>query len=399
MKRTNLNLAIIILIVAIATLLMGSSVMASSWSTDYYSSFERVEISTNNAGQTVYKVYDGSYTPKLEIFARGGNIWNNTTQVLLTDSNKGATYVAVDSDLNVYGINQWGYAVKYRKNFEKQDVPPVLSDYPGVTGFKKDQNGFVIGIYTSSGLYDIEEDDIVSSSNTNYNYNYNSYNYSSSNKYPYVVQSGNSYFYYTSSNYCYTYTLSGSRLKYKNSTISSEVEEVAFAKGYLLFITDNNELYRVKIGTDDKEFICYNFKSWDYASSSSYWVTEAEDQNGKSYSVTSSGYYYDDDDDDYPYVVADDDYYYYYKSSSKVYKYRLTNSGKLSYDGDTIATEVEEIQFAEGYLLYIKNGDCYSVKLGSTSYSKKYSDFIDWEFDDDTGLVESIETEDDEYDF
>ena len=369
-----------------------NTIPAMAWTTgSTVSSSSGVEISVNNMGQTVYRVYSGGYL-QLEIFAKNGNIWNNTMQVLLANgTNKGAAYVGIDHNYNVYGVtsqvvNGKSYSevgTRYSRYFANGSQPEYLVEYPGVTGFATDSTGFVTGIYTSRGLYSISQNSIISD-NTTYDNN-DAYSTEYPVGYPYVVQNGNDYYYYTSSNYQYTYTLSSKRLKYGNTTIASNVDEVAWGYGCVLYVTTSNQVYASQIGSTRTTKICSNFLSWTYDSNNL--VIAVRDTNSQVYSLSSYGYsssysYCDDNNYyDYPYVWQDGIYYYYEKDSNTTYTYRLTTARNLYYNSTFIASNVDEIQFGDGYLLYVIGNTAYSVKIGNRSYYKKYNYFQEFIYD------------------
>lgn len=393
----------------------------------------RVDSGVNSLGQSFYRFYNNGNL-EVEIFTRNGNVWNNTTQTLLTTSNKDAGSLMIDSSYNVYGVSsqvvQSGrtlndVAVQYDRYFTSDSTPRYLTEHPGVTGFQTDSNGIGIGIYTADGLYSIAEDRIVSNNSifNNNNWNNNSNyrpNYNSNSSYPRIIQSkdryDNKYEYYTSNQLKYTYTLSSNGvLSYGGRTIASNVNEdmQCGINDYLVFTKDRQACI-VKVGTTSVNVLCNNFAEYIYDGSSYNRVIGAEDTSGNQYWIdghywcdTDGDYFYDPDDDDYrfddyPIVHQNGDYQYYLAEPNDVYTYRLTD-GKLYYSDKNgretfIAEKVDEIAFADGYMIYVvSTGNSWNpsqtakvTRIGSTRVIKTYSNFEYFEQDDNNLVTEIV---------
>lgn len=133
------------------------------------SGFVRVEKTMNEEKQMVYRLYRGEKL-QLEIFARKGNIWDNTSRVLLTNSNMSPENIMIDADGNVYGIEEKvmkngrileKVAVQFETGVGEESKPMYLTDYPNVIEFQTASNGVGIGIFTKNGLYNLELNQIV----------------------------------------------------------------------------------------------------------------------------------------------------------------------------------------------------------------------------------------------
>lgn len=431
MKRRNLFL--ITLILAICMLSQG--VMAN-WTpyTGQSTQPARVKPYYNSNGQNVYEVYDAWGTLVMDIRTRNGNIWNETTKVLYTQTNKGPTYIGITPELEVYGLTQefnassYSNPVKYRKGFLSGEIPYIntslqVNTNMQATGFQLDSNGFCIGIYTTNGVYNI------SSNNFSSNGNYQQYDY---NSYPRVTQQRNEYYYYYRSNSYYTLVLNDNgKLKNNNTgTNVSSISEINFAPGYVIAVTTSGKVKQLQVSnltteeTYNDEF--YDWKYWTDENGNS-WVRGYIDVDGDTHYFDIDDQYYDDywydeDDDDYWYD-DDDDYWYdddnrdypyfyqsgtnkymYHASSSREYEYTLSSAGKLSYDGDTISTDVVEVWFAKGYIVFIvydeddEESICYKSKLGSTTKTKVCTDFEEFEYDGDGFAIEAVSTSGRSYD-
>lgn len=401
MKRQRSLVAIIATLAIIFSMQSVSFAWTTGSSNNGYNVTDgnKVETSINSLGQTVYRVYQRTGNQKIlihEIFARGSNIWNNTTSVLLANGkNKSASYCGIDRNLNVYGIedvngnNNQDIATRFKYGFNQWDTPERLTEYPGAYGFKYDDDGFVIGIYTRSGLYDIQTDQIINDSNNSILNSGLNWNYDPG--YPYVVQDNNTYTYYISRYKSFVYTLSSSNLKINGTTIASGIEEVTFGKGAILAVDYNNTSKQSAIGSTYMTTLCENFADW--IRSDDDWVISAKDIYGETYRVTS--FYnssYDNQCNDnnhtgYPCLIANGDYITYYKSPYTQYTYKFISSENLYYGDMFIASSVDEVGFSENYMLYATGTTAKMCRLGATYADKTYDDFIEFEYDDNDMII------------
>jgi len=396
----------LVALIATLTIIFSQSVCfawttGTSSSSYYVADGNKVETSINSVGQTVYRVYqitNGQKTLIQEVFARGLNIWNNTTSVLLANGiNKSASYCGFDRNLNVYGIDGLEIATKFKYGFTKLDEPERLTEHPGAEGFKYDDDGFIVGIYTRDGLFDIKSEQIVDDQfNSNFNWNLN---FDDNSEYPYILQDGNEYECHVYPNKSCTYVLSSGRLSLNGHLISNNVNPdiQCGINGYLVYTT-YNQAYIVRMGTYNSQMLCNNLKEFIYQGDR---VRGAKDTYGKSYWISSysndyNGFVEFDDYQGYPQILQDGNYYYFNKNSYNQYKYELNGSSNL-YGWNSsgirkyIAGDVDYIVFSNEYMFYVTGSTAKGVKLGSTSTTKTYSRFIDFEYDDN-GIVTAVIT-------
>lgn len=409
MKRHRSLIAILI---AILTIIFSMQSVSFAWTTGtnsyYITDGNKVETSINSLGQTVYRVYQITNNQKSlihEVFARSNNIWNNTTSVLLANgTNKSASYCGLDRNLNVYGIDTSSVAGRFKYGFTKWDTPERLTEHPGAYGFKYDDDGFIIGIYTSDGLYDIERDMITedrNGSNLGWNYDENS-------EYPFIIQDGNQYYCNVSPSRSYTYVLSSSRLNYNGHIVDSYVNAdiQCGVYGFLVYTTED-QAHIVRMGSYNSEVLCDNFEEFVYQGNR---VTGAKDVYGRTYWISDymnsydeyDDYYWDDDYDydydytNYPNIMQDGNYYYFNKNSYSKYKYELNSSGSLyvwNSNGNRqyIASKVDYIVFSNEYMFYVRGSKADGARIGSAETTRTYPQFVDFEYDEN-GMVIAVIT-------
>ena len=405
MKRKNLFLMLIL-----AICMLSQTMVFADWE-PYYEEIQntsyatRVQKSWNDAGQTVYTAYNSYGNVILDIRARGGNIWNETTKVLCTSTNKGPDFVGIAAELDVYGVNLETNPMKYRKGFQNGEVPYRLRDVYA-TSIQTNSNGVTVGFNTNSGVYNI--DSSYNNSNSNVNYDYDSY--------PRVTQNGNKHYYYYRSNSYFTYNYNPNTEKLESvdlgKTISS-ISEIKFTPGYLIAVTNANKVKQIRIGTlETVQTYTDKFYDWRYYTDSNgnSWVRGYVDVDGDvHYFDTDYDYWYDDiyDDDDYWNNDDDDrDYpnfyqsgtnsYIYCKNSSTDYKYTLSSAEKLSYNGTILASNVIQVWFARGYIVFVvydedeEESILYKSKIGSTTKTVVCSNFEEFKYDNDGFAIEAV---------
>jgi hypothetical protein len=354
----------------------------------------------NERGQTCYRVFS-NYTMVLEVVARDGNIYNNTSQVLLTTSNSSASNVGIDSDLNVYSIGTDGYVYKYINGFTKETPVAVMNQYGKATSFTKNLQGFVTDIVMEQGNYNLASDSFTywsqesqygcPSSGTSYNYNYNyssSSNSSSSSSGISVVQNSNIYW-VTYNNKTFKYTLNDSDLWYSGEVIADDVDEIAFGKGVAFYVNEDNELWAAEIGESD--FVKVSDEFWGFTSDSNGIVTKVQTEDGtetvasirqgvSENSYLSTGMYMSGNT-----VVVN--------VNSKKYSYTLTNN-VLKYNGTSLGKCYEIALGNDGYLYFVNEDDeVMKVKPGSTKTSEFTDDFREFIYtNESTGIAKGVKT-------
>lgn len=417
MKRRNLFVTLFTVILAIC--MLSQTMVFAAWE-PYYGQQQatgyavRVTKNWNSVGQLVYTAYDSYGNVILDIRAREGNIWNQTTQVLCTSTNKGPEFIGISQELDVYGLTHSWNPMKYRNGFQSGEIPYVLSNVYA-TSFCTNSNGVVTGVNTNNGVYNFQSNNLV-------NGNLNGYN----SDYPKVVQNGSEYYYYYNSNSSYTYKYN-QYTKYLslNGSSISKISEIAFMPGYLLAVTTSNKVHQIIIGTlqivatyDDyfKEWIYqgngnngnrwvigYNGRyndvhyfntniSWNNNLNNGWdnsWNNNCDNTWNGEWNINQYGY---------PRIVQDGTKYIYYPSSNWSYTYKLSSAGKLSYDGTTIASDVEQVEFSQGYLVFVDEDlNVYKVRVGDTYATRVCYDFRDFYYDD-AGFVYKVVTHNGVYD-
>lgn len=393
MKRKGLFLVTLIL----AICMVSQTMVLAAWE-PYYGEQQasgyavKVEKSWNDAGQTVYKAYNSYGGVILDIRARGGNIWNETTQVLCTSTNKGADYVGISKELDVFGINYARNPMKYRNGFQNGEVPYVLSDVY-TTNFVTSSTGVVTGFYTDYGVYNLDD-----GYTTNNSTNCNSNNYNSYSEYPKVVQNGNEYYYYYNPYASYTYRYNQSTLSYNGSKLSN-ISEIAFAPGYLFAVTTSNKVYQIKIGALQKEET-YNeyFREWLYSNNDT-WVIGYISNYGNSiyfdndYSYNNNyNYNYNNNytNNKYPNFYQDGTRLVYNSNANSTYVYSLT-SKKLTWNGIILSDNAEQVEFSKGYIVFVNaSHECRRAPLGSTISEHVCYNFVEFNYDYDGFVTEAI---------
>lgn len=136
--------------------------------------------------------------------------------------------------------------------------------------FNYDTSKWVLSVADSKYAYDVNTD--------------------SKDLYPKVKTSGNKFYYYTSDTKYYLYKLNNKGdLIYRGTKNSSEDKEVArdvykvkFAEGYLVYVTEADKVYKVKIGTASSSYICSEFDRFIYDGDL---VTAVENEDDKKYDI------------------------------------------------------------------------------------------------------------------
>lgn len=115
----------------------------------------RVEISTNSAGETVYDGYkNGTLKTRIIVSGNGKNVLNSTNKVRLSDSLKGAKFIGFDTSYNVYlteGDTLYRFVSGKWYSAQKMALSGTYKS------FKKDSNGFISKIVTTKGTYTIKQ--------------------------------------------------------------------------------------------------------------------------------------------------------------------------------------------------------------------------------------------------
>lgn len=333
------------------------------------------------------------------VAGEGNTLWLNSQVIMTTLYNTG--YWCFDQWGNCFIIDTAQKLALIRAGSSTVEIHGTMY---GCTGFQRNEGKIGYLLYTNNGTYNLA--DLLNGSTTNnnsYNNNYNSgYNnnvvYSGT---PTLTQSGNRYSYAVNGN-SYMYELVNDNFYYNSNRISSSVQEIAFANGYVLYVTKSGsktKLYRLNIGsTSNAKLLGSGFKYFIYDNNG--WVTYAQIGTKKVAIGTSSVYDSDDNDnnyDEYPKVKRSKSgttyTYKYYKKSNNYYTY--TKTGKSAYYKGTksnsasvlISSSVEDCIFVDGYFVYATtSGYVYALPIGKTGTNyrieigKKFESF---EEDDD----------------
>lgn len=403
MKRT-LKISSVVL----AVMLIFACVANADW-VPYYEGTQnvqatRVEVTTNEWGQDVYKVINSYGNVILDIRARGGNIWNETSQILYTSTNRSSKDVSIDSSLNVYGISTVNKFTKYRNGFQTGEVPVTLETLVAV-GFEENSNHFAIGFLTISGPCDLNGNRKgYNYSNYDYSYGYTDYGY------PRLTQNDGIWTYQTNSE-TYRYKITGNTLylvddNQKTKSYLANINEIAFSENEYLYGVDSrtSEVIQIPVKSYLTKEDTYDetFGSWIYKSSTSNFVVGYRTVDGDKiyfddddWDDDDDDYWDDDDDDEYPRLAQKGDKLIIKTSSSTSYTY-YWDGDELSYEDEIIETDVEEVEISDKYLLFVmfdydeESYICKKVRFGRTSATEVCDDFQKFIYDDSTGLVEKV---------
>lgn len=115
----------------------------------------RVDIYTNSANETVYEGYkNGKLKVKLVVSSNGSRVLNATAKVRLTDTLQGAKFLGMDHSYNVY-LYEKNSLYRFKQNNWYNASRLALSG--NYKSFKKDDNGFISKIVTSSSSYTMKQ--------------------------------------------------------------------------------------------------------------------------------------------------------------------------------------------------------------------------------------------------
>lgn len=261
----------------------------------------------------------------------------------------------------------------------------VDNSITGCTGFIRDGNKIGLMLETNHGNYKLSDLLNGTVGNTNQTTAVPSlapYSYDD------IVTQYNNYYCYNYNGRQLVYKILGNCLYCDDKLVTSNVDEIAFAYGSVIYVTNLNpsKVYKISVGkVNNSTQIGTKFNGFNYDSKG--WVISVQ-LEGKTVTVNSNyanssnnnnNYNYDYGYDDYPCVKISGDYYYYYVSKLKYYKYYLSGSS-LYYEGtnnsrsDTLISNfVDEITFNEdGYIVYaLSSGKVYKLEVGKTSSSYK----------------------------
>ena len=79
-------------------------------------------------------------------------------------------------------------------------------------------------------------------------------------------------YYYTGDDEYYLYRLNsdgelvykGTDSKKEDRTVANKVERAKFAEGYLVYVKEDDKVYKVKVGTTSSTYICSEFEKFKY---------------------------------------------------------------------------------------------------------------------------------------
>jgi hypothetical protein len=211
-------------------------------------SAERVEIYTNSANEQVSDCYkNNKKIMSIIVSSNGSKILNDTANVRLSDTLKGAKFLGVDSSYNVYCYEVSG--VLYRFKYGAWYSAEKLSLTGNFKSYKLDDNGFISKVVTTKASYTVKQ--LTTSSK-----------WKASKTYV-VSKSNYATMYVKGSTKSYTLLLSNGTLTLNGKKVATNVSKYGFVTAKKIAYIKNGTVYTASVGKPTKSTkICTKAKSF-----------------------------------------------------------------------------------------------------------------------------------------